>query len=34
MWSREEVDKGVLDTINAEEAFSIFERHSNELFKT
>jgi hypothetical protein len=34
MWSREEIDKGVLDTINAEEAFSIFERHSNELFKT
>jgi hypothetical protein len=33
MWSREEVDKGVLDTINAEEAFSIFERHSNQLFK-
>ena len=31
MWSREEVDNGALDTIDAEEAHSIFVRHSNEL---
>jgi hypothetical protein len=34
MWSREEVDKGALDTIDAEEAFSIFARHSKELLNT
>jgi hypothetical protein len=34
MWSREEVDKGALDTIDAEEAHSIFVRHSKELLNT
>ena len=34
MWSREEVDKGALDTIDAEEANSIFVRHSKELLNT
>tara|TARA_B100000902_G_C27074247_1_gene795573 strand:- start:29 stop:454 length:426 start_codon:yes stop_codon:yes gene_type:complete len=34
MWSREEVDKGALDTIDAEEAYSIFARHSKELLNT
>ena len=34
MWSREEVDKGALDTIGAEEALSIFVRHSKELLNT
>ena len=34
MWSREEVDKGALDTIDAEEAFGIFARHSKELLNT
>jgi hypothetical protein len=34
MWSREEVVKGALDTIDAEEAFSIFARHSKELLNT
>jgi hypothetical protein len=31
MWSREEVDKGALDSVDAEEALSIFKRHSKEL---
>ena len=34
MWSREEVDKGALDTIDADEAYSIFVRHSKELLNT
>ena len=34
MWSREEVDKGALDTIDADEAYSIFARHSKELLNT
>jgi len=34
MWSREEVDKGALDTIDANEAYSIFARHSKELLNT
>ena len=34
MWSREEVDKGALDTIDSEEAHSIFVRHSKELLNT
>ena len=34
MWSREEVDKGALDKIDAEEAYSIFIRHSKELLNT
>ena len=34
MWSREEVDKGALDTIDAEEAYGIFARHSKELLNT
>tara|TARA_B100000902_G_scaffold374647_1_gene403817 strand:+ start:777 stop:1214 length:438 start_codon:yes stop_codon:yes gene_type:complete len=31
MWSREEVDAGALDRINALDAFNIFQRHSKEL---
>ena len=34
MWSREEVDKGALDSVDAEEALSIFKRHSKELLNT
>jgi len=34
MWSREQVDKGALDSVDAEEAFSIFKRHSKELQNT